>query len=150
MCLDDAMAAQGMIDRSYAAACDRLLEELQLSDPKLFMDLRCQVKQLRSGLTAKTLGYIARNQPFIMQADIVSRLTEGLEGEKPSAVRQDIKRRSETLKAFGLVNREALTRTAVQLSLTEHGRSFYAYMNECFRLELLNAKKNGGQYNVAA
>ena len=157
-------ALLGAILRAWEDTQTQLVEEnihLSKEDKKDFLS---QAARLEDSETVLMLGYVARAEEktgrnSIMQATIVDTLAPPASddasdaeredvGRERQRVRQSIARRGGALKFFSLINREELTKTAVEFSLTTEGQRAVEIFEEYFFEEL--AKLKGGPTCLAA
>lgn len=131
----DAFTQLGAIYRAWAAATKEIVSENLLGKEPNTKDFVSQQNRLEDSETLAAFGYVINKGEYsIMQADIVNTLAPDCEQERQK-VRQDIKRRVDALEFFGLVERKYLTKTALQLVVTEAGKSFRTSFDEHFAKE---------------
>lgn len=147
----DMFKTLGAICRAWGETSQNVARDFSLarsSDQNTFAMHRARLGDTD---TLLTLGYVKRAEEKtgepVMQATIVSALApdqdtpdpdaQALNRTRKAAVRQDIKRRSETLAFFGLIDRRQVTKTAVQLRMTEYGRRVAIDLDILFGMEKL-------------
>ena len=133
----DAFGALRGVVRAWSRATEALIADATpAADAKTH---RTHMRKLGTTDTMLALGYLFGNErrgnATTMQASIVNALVEGSGPEAEAErrrLRQDIRRRFDALVYFGLVDRVYLTRTAVQLALTDTGRGFRLQFNAAY------------------
>lgn len=93
-----------------------------------------QFKRLKNTDTMLALGYVVRHEEktgeALPQAHVIDALSQASDSTSRDAIRMDIGRRTKALHFFGLIERREITKTHVELRVTELGRAATTTLNE--------------------
>ena len=136
-------AHQGAILRAWKSTVMTVVDGYEGKRDKDFI---AHATRFEDSDTMLFFGYIAHAE-VIMQSKIVNALAAS-PGDR-QAKRQDIKRRADAVKQFGLINRERLSDVAVQFSLTEKGREVLEMYEAAYAVEIQKLKGNEDDKDAA-